>query len=185
MKNNSWTDASTEETIAPRLTLGQMMGDKPEEEFGRFDLSEVQKVLTRLSDTDAIDLAHAETLQQQALRGADIISEYLGKVIKTVSYLETKINSAKNKVALNYQAPDGVRTTADMKKQAGESSPEVEELSYRLGSAKGSKSLLEKKYDILIRSHHHYKDIAAGMKRSMVGSGYGQNTEKKAITGWE
>lgn len=166
-----------------KITLGQLLGNDLEEAFSTFDVTEIQTVLSTLRETDAIDLSHAELLQQQSLRGADILSEYLGKLIKTVTYLETKINSAKNKAALTYQAPEGTRTTAEMKKQAGESSPEVEELSFKLAKAKGSKSVLEKKYDILIKAHHHYKDIATGMKRSVLG--YSQNTDKKVATGWE
>lgn len=165
-----------------KVSLGQLLGDNLEEEFVKFDLTEIQEVLSRLSETDAIDLAHSELLQQQALRAADLISEYLGKIIKTVSYLETKINSTKNKIALQFKAPEGDRTTADMKKWAGESSPEVEELSIRLAKAKGSKSVLEKKYDILIKSHHHWKDISAGFKKTILGYNQG---EKKVATGWE
>lgn len=164
-----------------KVTLGQLIGDNLEEEFAKFDVTEIQEVLCRLGETDAIDLAHAELLQQQALRAADILSEYLGKLIKTVAYLETKINSAKNKAALDYQAPEGTRTTADMKKWAGESSTVVEELSIRLAKAKGSKSVLEKKYDILIKSHHHFKDIAAGFKRTILG--YSQGTP--VADGWK
>ena len=165
-----------------KITLGHMMGSLSEDDFSSFDITEIQNVLSTLSGTDAIDLAHAELLQQQALRGADILSEYLGKVIKTVSFLETKINSAKNKAALNYKAPDGIKTTADMKKWAGESDPEVEEFAYRLAKAKGSKSVLEKKYDILIKTHHHYKEITAGMKRSMAA---GTSSTNNKTTGWE
>lgn len=168
-----------------RITLGQLMGNELEDEFASFDLTEIQNVLATLAETNAIDIAHAEYLQQQSLHGADVLSEYLGKLIKTVSYLETKINSSKNKAALNYKAPDGQRTTADMKKQAGESDPEVEELAYRLAKAKGSRSVLEKKYDILIKSHHHWKDYSSGMRKSIVGFSQTQSGEKKALTGWE
>ena len=169
--------------MAEKVTLGQLLGEELEENFVKFDLTEIQEVLSRLKETDAIDLAHAELLQQQALRGADILSEYLGKIIKTVSYLETRINSTKNKVALEYQAPEGARTTADMKKWAGESSDAVEELGIKLAKAKGSKSVLEKKYDILIKSHHHFKDIASGYKRTIAG--YNQGTGKQVAAGWE
>ena len=81
------------------ITLGQILGDDLEEAFRNFDMTEIQEVLSRLAETDAIDLAHAEMLQQQALRGADILSEFLGKIIKTTSYLETEINSARNKAS--------------------------------------------------------------------------------------
>ena len=152
-----------------QVRLGDLLGDELEEEFVNFDLTEIQNVLMRLQYTDAIDLAHAELLQQQALRGADIIAGYLGKMVKTVGYLESKVNSVKNKAALNYQDPNGNKTTSDMKKWFSESSPEVEEVQIKLAKAKASKSVLDKKYDILIRSHHHYKDIAAGLRKTILG----------------
>jgi len=167
--------------MSPRVRLGDLLGDDLEEEFVNFDLTEIQQVLMKLQYTEAIDLAHAELLQQQALRGADILTEYLGKIVKTVGYLESKVNSTKNKVSLDYQAPDGSRTTADMRKWAGESSPEVEEVQIRLAKAKASKMVLEKKYDILIRSHHHYKDIAAGLRKTILGYG----VPAKIPEGWE
>jgi len=135
-------------------------------------------VLVKLQNTDAIDLSHAELLQQQALRGADIITEYLGKIVKTVGYLETKVNSTKNSVSLAYQATDGSRTTADMKKWAGESSPEVEVVQIKLAKAKGSKLVLERKYEILIKSHHHFKEIASGLRKTILGYSSGSSTEK-------
>lgn len=155
--------------MTQQVRLGDFLGNELEENFMDFDLTEIQQVLEKLQNIDAIDLAHAEFLQQQSLRGADIITEYLGKIVKTVGYLETKVNSTKNKISLEYNAPDGARTTADMKKWAGESSSEVEEVLIKLAKAKGSKIVLEKKYDTLIRSHHHYKDIAAGLRRTILG----------------
>ena len=170
--------------MSQRVRLGDLLGDDLEEEFISFDLTEIQQVLSKLQYTDAIDLAHAELLQQQALRGADILTEYLGKIVKTVGYLESKVNSTKNKVSLDYQAPDGSRTTADMRRWAGESSPEVEEVQIRLAKAKASKMVLEKKYDILIKSHHHYKDIAAGLRKTILG--YTPPTiQDKIPEGWE
>jgi hypothetical protein len=155
--------------MSQNVRLGDFIGSELEEEFLNFDLSEIQQVLEKLQDTDAIDLAHAELLQQQALRGADVLTEYLGKIVKTVGYLEAKVNSTKNKVSLEYQAPDGSRTTADMKKWAGESSSEVEAIQIKLAKAKAAKVVLEKKFDILIRSHHHYKDMSAGLRRTILG----------------
>ena len=169
--------------MSERVRLGDFLGTVLEENFVDFDLTEIQEVLEKLQTTDTIDLSHAEVLQQQALRGADLIAEYLGKIVKTVGYLETKVNSTKNKVSLEYQAPDGARTTADMKKWAGESSKEVEEVQIKLAQAKASKIVLEKKYDILIRSHHHYKDIAQGLRKTILG--YGAFSTEKTPQGWE
>lgn len=164
------------------IRLGDFLGNNLEEDFINFDLTEIQQVLEKLKNTDAIDLAHAELLQQQALRGADIITEYLGKIVKTVGYLETKVNSTKNKVSLEYQAPDGAKTTMEMRKWAGESSSEVESLLIKLAKAKGSKSVLEKKYDLLVRAHHHYKDISAGLRRTILGY---TMTKEKISEGYE
>jgi len=169
--------------MSQQVRLGDLLGQDLEEEFVNFDLTEIQNVLQSLHETDAVDLAHAEILQQLSLRGADIVSEYLGKVVKTVGYLEAKVNSTKNKVSLEYTAPDGARTTADMKKWAGESSKEVEEVQIRLAKAKASKIVLEKKYDILIRSHHHYKDIASGLRRTILG--YAPVNREKIPEGYE
>lgn len=165
------------------VRLGDFLGNELEENFIEFDLTEIQQVLSSLQNEDAIDLAHAELLQQRSLRGADILTEYLGKIIKTIGYLETKVNSTKNRVSFEYQAPDGARTTADMKKWAGESSSEVEEVQIKLAKAKGSKVVLEKKYDILIKSHHHFKDIAAGMRRTILG--YSPVASEKVPDGYE
>lgn len=163
--------------------LGDLLGDDLEVDFENFDLAEIHKVLDSLQDITAIDLAHAELLQQQSLRGADVLIEYLAKIVRTVGYLETKVNSTKNKVSMEYLAPDGARTTLDMKKWAGETSPEVEKVQIKLATAKGAKLYLERKYEILIKSHHHFKDIAAGMRKTILG--YSSGTTEKTPEGYE
>lgn len=159
-------------------TIGNLIGSELVEDFSTWDYSEIHKVLSKLAIFEAVDLSHAEMLQQQSLRGADIVCEYLGKIVKTVSYLETKLNSAKNKAALEFKPAEGQKATAELRKLHGESAPEVEELAIKLARAKGVKVLLEKKYDILIRSHHHYKEIAQGLRRTILGV-------KAPTTGWE
>jgi len=153
-------------------TIADIIGTEAEDEFLNFDLTEIQETLSNLRNTDTIDLAHAEKLAQQCLRCADILAEYLGKLIKTTGYLESKVSSTKNKIALEYESPGG-KTTADQRKAASESAPEVDELQIRLAKAKGSKSLVEKKYDILLKSHHSYKDVAAGLRKTILGYGNG------------
>lgn len=169
----------------PNVYVKDLVGENMEEDFMDFDLTEIQKVLSNLQHTDAIDLPHAEVLQQQALRGADILSEYLSKLVKTVSYLESKINSAKNKASLEYKAPDGSKTTTDMKIWASFCAPEVEQLQANLSKAKGTKTLLEKKYDILIKSHHHYKDIATGLRKTILGYSAPAMPKEDIPEGWE
>ncbi len=170
--------------MSTTYTVGSLLGVSMDEEFFDFDLTEVQTILRNLQDTDAIDLSHAEMLSQQTLRCADILSEYLSKMVKIVSHLEGKLNSTKNKISLEYSVPDGTRTTVEMKKWAGESSPQVTELQNKIAGAKGSKSLLEKKYDIIIKAHHHYKDIATGLRRTILGYKPGAS-EATAPEGWE
>lgn len=169
--------------MTQQVRLADFLGENLEEEFGNFDLTEIQQVLVRLQDTDAIDLAHAELLQQQSLRGADILTEYLGKIVKTVSYLETQVNSTKNRISMNYTTPDGSKATLDMKKWAGEVSPEVEQVQIKLAKAKGSKIVLERKYEILIKAHHHYKEIAGGLRKTILG--YSSGTQEKTPEGYE
>jgi hypothetical protein len=165
--------------MSQQVRLGDLLGNELEVNYQDFDLTEVKEVLDNLANIDAIDLAHAEFLQQRALRGADVITEYLAKLVKTVGYLESKVSSTKNKVSLEYQAPEGARTTVDMKKWAAESSPEVDAVQIKLASAKGSKLYLEKKYDLLVKAHHHFKDIAAGLRRTILG--YSQSAPSERV----
>lgn len=147
--------------------LSTILGTSLEENFEDFDLEEIQTILNELKNTTPFDLAHGELMQQKALRGADVCSEFLGKLQKTTSYLETKINSQKNKVAMEYTGdkPD-VKITMDMRKFAAESNPEVEELQIKLAKAKGAKTLLDKKYELLLKQHHFIKEICVGLKKT-------------------
>ena len=166
--------------MSQQVRLGDLIGTNSEEDFRNFDLTEVQQVLEQLRTTDAVDLAHAEFLQQQSLRGADILAEYMAKMVKTVAHLEAKVNSVKNKVSLEYVSPDGSRTTVDMKKWAAECSPEVTAAIEKLAEAKGGKVALERKFDIIVKAHHHYKDIAAGLRKTILGYSSGAAAEPVA-----
>lgn len=166
-----------------QVKLGDLLGDELEEDFISFDLTEIQQVLEHLRDVEAIDLAHAELLQQQALRGADVLTGYLAKIVKTVGYLEARVNTVKNKASLEYKSPDGSKTTTDMKIWAGLASPDLEEVQIKLAKAKASKTVLEKKYDLLCKSHHHYKDIAQGLRKTILGYGNGSGNEQSP-EGW-
>lgn len=169
--------------MSQQVRLGDLLGSSNIEKFRDFDMTEVQNVLIQLRETDAIDLAHAEFLQQQALRGADILAEYLAKMVKTVAHLEAELNKTRNKVSLEYVAPDGSRTTVDMKKWAGECSPEVVKVQEQLADAKGGKVAQERKYEILVKAHHHFKDIAAGLRRTILG--YSSGTTNTVPEGYE
>src|ERR1700733_2009530 len=127
--------------MTDKITLGHIIGSDYVDNFEEFDLTDVQRVLSGLAAENAIDIAHAEFLQQKTLYAAELLIEYIAKLVKTVSFLETKVNSTKNKTALEYNSPSG-KATADMRKQAGEASPEVEKLGMLLAKAKGSKTLL-------------------------------------------
>jgi hypothetical protein len=148
------------------IKLSELLGEDLEDSFDHFDVSEVQAVLSQLQN-DAIDLAHAEQLMQQTLRCADLMSEMIGKLTKTIHFLESKVDSAKNQAALNYESPNSSKTTMQQRSWASECDPEVEKLNIKLSRAKGAKALLDRKYDILIKSHHSFKDIANGMRKSL------------------
>jgi hypothetical protein len=163
-----------------KITVEDIIGKEYESDFNDFDITEIQKVLARLSQADVFDIAHAEMLQLKCLYGADMLSEYLGKIVKTVAYLESKLSVAKNKASLEYKSEEG-KTTTDMKKYAGECDPVVEALQIKLSRAKGTKAVLEKKYDLLIKSHHYYKEIASGLRQTIIG----RVNPQKVPEGWE
>jgi oligoribonuclease NrnB/cAMP/cGMP phosphodiesterase (DHH superfamily) len=169
--------------MTKKVSLGSMIGEQAEESFLDFDMTEIHEVLHTLKETDAIDISHAEMLQQQALRAADIISDYLGRMVKTIGYLENRVNSLKNKTSLEYTDPNGGRVTSEMRVWAGNCSKDVVDLQDKLAQAKASKMVLDKKYDILIKSHHHYKDIANGLRKGILGYNPGPTHEK--VEGWE
>jgi hypothetical protein len=162
--------------------LKDVIGQSFEDDLGEFDLTEINNISNSLSLEDAIDLAHAELLQLRSLRGADICVEYLSKTIKLVNYLESKINTVRSKASFEYKTTDGTKATADMRKLAGEAAPGADDLSNTLAKAKAAKSYLEKKYEIMIRAHHHYKDISNGMRKGIV-SQITMNTDK--VPGWD
>jgi hypothetical protein len=149
------------------ITVADIIGTTDEDQFMDFNLTEVQTLVSNLQSLGVDDVTQAENLQQQALRCADILSEYIGKLIKTVAFLEAKASSKKNQVSLNYEV-GGTKTSIELKKMAGESDPSVEELLLKIAKAKGAKAVIEKKYDIVIKAHHHYKDMAAGMRKTIV-----------------
>lgn len=166
------------------ITIRDMVGDSLEDDFLSFDMSEIQSVLSVLQSTEAIDLAHTELLQQQSLRGADLLADYLCRIVKTVSHLESQLSSTKNSAALNYISPEGVKPTADMRKWYSESCEEIQPIQEKLARAKASKLLLEKKYDIMIKSHHHYKDIASGLRRSILSVSNGSDNYDDKSSSW-
>lgn len=155
--------------MSDKITLGDFIGKNMDEDFLEFDLTEIQEILKNLKNTDAIDLAHAEHLAQITLRGADILIEFSSKIVKITTYLESKINSKKNEASLNYEPPTGVKANVDMRMWAGNCAPEVEKLNILLAKAKGAKVAIEKKFDIMIKAHHQYKDIATGLRRTILG----------------
>lgn len=161
--------------------LGDFIGGDTEDNFADFDLTEIQNVLANLQSTEIIsDIGQAERLQQKALRGADILIEYLGKITKTVGILESQINKTKNAISLNYKSPENVKITADIRVLAAGASSEVEALFIKLSRAKASKLVLEKKYDLIIKSHYYFKEIAASYKQTIIG--YNRNSPDDKTT---
>lgn len=120
-------------------------------------------------------------LQQKALMCADLTISYLGKIIKTVSFLESKVSSARNTAARDFKTTDGSKVTADMRRWAADNSPVADSFNIKLGKAKASKMVLEKKFDILIKEHHHYKDVASGLRKTILG----YTPIEKVVEGWE
>ena len=159
----------TWEVVKPVIKVRDLVGDNLDDAVFDFDLTEVQAVVKRLQSEAVPTLAEAEKLSQEALRGADILSEHLAKVHKIMNYLDAKAASVRNKIALDYVNTSGKNTSIELRKMAGESSQEVLDIEIELAKIKGAKTLLEKKYDIIVKAHHHYKDIAAGYRKTING----------------
>ncbi len=152
-----------------KVTLGDLIGKKDIEDFQDFDLSEVQNVLNHLAKEDPFDIAHCQWLQQRALYGADLLIDMNAKMIKTIGFIEARLNSVKNKCALDYKPEDDkIRITAEMRKAASESDPKVEDLNLQLAKAKGAKQALEKKLDLVLKSHYHFKSLCDDMKQGII-----------------
>lgn len=158
---------TTDKEIATKVTVKDIIGIKDEEDFMNFDLTDVQKILTNLNRDVPVDIAHAEKFCQETLRCADILSEYLAKINKTSTYLENRLTIVKNRALVEFTSD--TKVTADIRKAASESNKDVEEISNKISSVKGAKLALEKKYEIMIKSHHHWKDIAAGIRKTILG----------------
>ena len=163
------------------MNINDILGNE-EDDFLNFDLTEIQKVLKELNSTEAIDLPHAERLQQMCLRASDLISDYSSKLVKTVGYLESKLNKERNKIIVEYKSNSNERVSADVRKAAAEASDVVENINIQLSKAKAAKSLLDKKYDIISKSFYYYKEIAAGYNRTSVGFA---KTPKTDYNGWD
>lgn len=172
-----------------KILLGDLLGNNDIEKFEDFDLTEVQNVLKSLSNEDPFDIAHCMWLQGRALCGAELLIDMSAKMIKTIGFLETKINSLKNKCALEYKGPgDGIRITAELRKNAGECDPKVEELSLLLAKSKGAKQAIDKKLDLILKTHYHYKELAANQQQGIIsGAPKAAMTSKEDFKkiGWE
>jgi len=148
------------------VTVKDLIGDKFDDEFETWDMSEIQQLVSELQNLDIFDIAHSEKMQLRALRCADLITGYLGKIVKLSSYYEAKANKVKYSVALDYKSTEG-KTTQESRKWAGEASDELMEVEIKLAKIKGTKALLEKKFEIIIRMFHSIKDVASGLRKSL------------------
>lgn len=169
-----------------QVLLNDLIGEDLEEDFKNFDLTEIQEVLSCLASENTVDIAHCEMLMQKSLRGADILSEYLGKMIKTVNYLEVRLNSVKNKAALNFKSDDGSKPSIQLRVMASEADLEVSELAMKLGRAQAGQAVLSKKFDLIVKSHYHYKEVLVGLRKTILGYGGAPNnqTDVNALDGW-
>jgi hypothetical protein len=135
-----------------------------EEEFLHFDVSDVQFILDELNQTNIIDVAHAQYLQQKSLFAANRLCEHLSRLVKITTYLESNISKIRNKAALDYRPDNNAKVTSDLRVYASKSCSEADALESLLAKAKGAKVLLEKKYDLLLKSHYYFKEISSAFK---------------------
>jgi hypothetical protein len=164
------------------MKIRDVIGESVDEAFLDYDYTRIQETLNEISNNDTPDIAHAQYLQHKCLVAADILAEYSGKIIKHLSYLENKLTSIRNKYALEYRDPITNKATGEMRAFAVKSCPDADEYEENLARAKGVKALLDKKFDILIKAHHLYKDVANQLIRTIPGENNVPNTDEK--TNW-
>ena len=145
-------------------TVRDIVGDCDlEEEFDTISLDEVNVVLDELNSCSIHDVAHAEYLQQKALACANYLANHLSRIVKIASFLESQISTQRNKTAA-YYTRDDVKVTNDLRIFAAKACPEAAMLENKLSRVKGIKLLLEKKYDLLLKCHYYFKEIASSFK---------------------
>lgn len=139
----------------------------PETIFLEFDLTDIQDIVKELQNETVADLAAADNLQRRALVGADICSEHIAKLVKIITYLDVKESKIRNKTALEFKTDDGKSASVQLRKFAADASEEAEQVAYVIAKAKGTKTLLEKKYEVLIKAHHFYKEQAQTLRKTI------------------
>jgi hypothetical protein len=168
-----------------KITLGQILGSSFNERFMDFDMGPTQRVLGQLEQEAVHDLAHAELQQQRALRCSNNIGEFLGIIVKNIAYLESKIQSTRNKFALTHipKDEDGkpMKVTVDVRNMLLKSCPEADPLEETLARLKGAKEMLAKKYDSLTKAHYHYKEIADFMRGGLMRGGGNAPVSKSGL----
>jgi hypothetical protein len=168
-------------------SVTNIIGEDDVDDFLNFNLTSIQGVISKLSLDQAVDEANALMLQQYALLAADKILEFIAKTTKTAHNLEHQANQAYNLAALNFKPSDGSKPTMEMRKMAGEADPAVYTIQMRIGKAKGLKAALDRKYDVLIKAHHHFKDIVNShrkMNNTNPLSSQSIGNKSEGVPGW-
>jgi hypothetical protein len=167
--STNWSNLNLDESPKQIIRVKDFFKDnEPDEIFLDFDLTEIQELVKQLQNETVHDVAAADNLQRQALVCADLLAEYIAKLIKIISHLDVKESRIRNKVSLEFnKGEDGKAASMALRKLAGDASEEAEEVGYIIAKAKGTKALLEKKYDVIIKAHHFYKEISQSFRKNM------------------
>lgn len=148
-----------------------------------FDMTEIDVILSSLKNTTACDIATSEFLQQQSLRCADIIAELLSQIVYVYSNLESELSFVKNKTSFDFKPSDDKKNTADMRKYAGESHSNIPQLTQKISAAKAARDLCQRKYELLIKAHHHYKEISTSMRKTIISNNTVNDLSNWSFTG--
>ncbi len=159
------------------MKIRDIIGDKMEEDFLEFDYTYIQETLNEVSNSATPNLAMAEYLQFKCLSAADVLIEYSGKLIKYSTYLDNKITSMRNRHAMEFYAANP-KAAADIRAMSLKSCPDADELENTSAQLKGTRAIIEKKFDLLIKAHHHYKEVASRLNR-MIPSENGRPGSEK------
>jgi len=143
-----------------RTSLGELL------EFGTFDpesidVSDLQELSKGIPKDGHVDIAIADKLALQFLRGADTCAELIGKLTWWVAKKKDEARVALQKAALVTAPAKGYKTASE-KKLYAEGDPEYQEVSGTVSKAEAMLQWCKNKHSSLVSAHYMMKHIAKG-----------------------
>lgn len=153
-----------------KKTLGEIL------EFDTFnpeslDVAHIQALSEDIPLDGHVDMATAEKLAVQFLRGADMCSEVLCRIVWWLAKKEGEVQHAHAKAMLVKALGQGLKTAKEKERFAAGDKDYLDACE-RVARAKAMKKWLENKHSNLISAHYLMKEIAKGsIKNRDAGGG--------------